>query len=130
MQSVNVKVEKLLEKVKENRDNHRAVFEAALEVFKVKVVEELEAMLERARKGERVAHSHGLMQPMDMTREYDQAIAMLEMSVDEEIEVTHQEFAQFVLDQWHWKQQFVTSNAAYFADSGRDIGATGQALDT
>ncbi len=119
MQSVTIKKVELLEKVKENRGNHRAVFERAIIVFRKKVIDELEASLERAKKGERIARMHSLVQPMDMTQEYDQAIAMMEMSVDEEIELTHQEFACYVLDRWHWKSQFTASNRGYVEEYNR-----------
>lgn len=119
MQTVTVRKGLLLEKVKENRKNHRAVFETALIVFKKKVIEELEAGLERARAGERVARYHGLTTPVDMTREYDQAIAMLEMSVDEEIKLTNLEFGCYVLDHWSWKSQFSSSNRAYIEEYNR-----------
>ena len=113
MQSVKINREKLLEKVKENRENHHAVFERAVVVYKAKVIEELEAMLAVAKEGLRVKRSISLTEPVDMTREYDQVIAMLEMSVDEEIELTNREFAQYVLDRWSWKGQFAASNRQY-----------------
>lgn len=119
MKTVKVRREELLEKLKENRTNHRAVFERAIVVFKKKVVEELEDHLERAKKGERVPRHSQLTQPMDQTREYDQAIAMLEMSVDDEISITSSEFRCFVLDMWSWKGQFATSNRNYIEEYNR-----------
>lgn len=119
MQTVKVKKEELLEKVKENRANHRLVFEQALVVYKKKVIEELEDYLTKAKAGERVPRMSQLTQPMDQTREYDQAIAMLEMSVDDEIEITSDEFRCFVLDRWHWKGQFATSNRRYVEEYNR-----------
>ena len=113
MKEVKINKGKLLEVVQKNRDNHRAVFERAIVVYKAKVIEELEASLVRAREGERVERFHSLTRPVDMTREYDQVIAMLEMSVDEEITLTNVEFAHYVLDRWSWKGQFASSNRAY-----------------
>lgn len=128
MKTVTVKKEELLSKIKENRDNHRAVFEDALVVYKKRVIEEFEELLDRARKGERVAHSIGLRQPMDQTREYDQAIAMLEMSVEDEIELTNSEFKCLVLDQWGWKGQFMASNAIYVTEGDIPPTKYGRAL--
>jgi hypothetical protein len=139
MKTVKVEVAPLLEKVKENRSNHRMVFEQALIVYKKKVIEELEDSLARAKKGERVTRFSSLTQPMDMTDEYDQAIAMLEMSVDKEVEISSSEFACFVLDKWHWKSQFATSNRGYveeynrlpeFTQEGERPANYGRALDT
>jgi len=62
--------------------------------------------------------------PMNQTPEYDQAIRMLEMSVEDEVELTAGEFSQFVMDRWHWKQQFSATNSAYIAaaSSGKSYG--------
>lgn len=119
MKTVKVKVAPLLEKIEENRGNHRTVFEQALIVYKRKVIEELEASLARAKEGERITRYSTLTQPMDMTDEYDQAVAMLKMSVDEEVVLTNSEFACFVLDKWQWKSQFASSNRGYVEEYNR-----------
>jgi hypothetical protein len=129
---------KLLEEIKKNRENHREAFELALEAYKKEVIRVLEEQLEQARAGERIPRGHSLVQPMDMTREYDHIILMLEMTTEQEIELTDGEFAQYVMDRWHWKQQFAGTASAYlgnFASEG-DLPATdpkdkrfGRALD-
>lgn len=116
MNSVRVKREAILERIKENRDKHRAQFEEALEDYRKGVLKELEEWLERARRGEKVRRATVLTEPQDHTDDYNQIIDMLEMSVDDEIELTHQEFAQYVRDRWSWQGQFGTtmaSNKAY-----------------
>lgn len=40
-------------------------------------------------------------------------IKMLEMCVADEVTVTEQQFSQYVLDDWGWKKQFITTNARY-----------------
>ncbi len=57
--------------------------------------------------------------PEDHTRDYDRRIKMYEMDIDDTIEMTEQEFAQYVLDDWGWKQAWTTSNTAYLAASSR-----------
>jgi hypothetical protein len=114
MQEVTVKREQLLEKLKENREAHREVFEISLEGYRKAVIEHLERLLADAREGKRIEHNVRMPVPQDQTPEYDQAIAMLEMSVDDEIELTSQEFACYVMDRWGWKRQFTASNKSYF----------------
>jgi hypothetical protein len=114
MQEVTVKKDKLLTKLKENREAHREVFEISLEGYRKAVVEHLEQLLADAREGKRIEHQVRMPVPIDQTQEYDQAIAMLEMSVNDEIELTSQEFACYVMDRWHWKGQFTASNKSYF----------------
>jgi len=122
------KVDELLAKIIENRDNHKNAFEAALKAYESKVVEVLADMLERARKGERVEHHIGLHMPQNMTKEYNQIIAMLEMTCEDEIDLTRREFCQYVLDQWHWKGQFAATASAYICEG--DLPAYGRALET
>ena len=55
--------------------------------------------------------------PINQIKEYDRAIKMLEMSVDNDITLSEQEFAEYVLDDWHWKNQFTLTNSAYLAHS-------------
>lgn len=50
---------------------------------------------------------------MDQTKDYDMAIGMLRMSVDEYITLEEEDYKCYVLDQWRWKQQFSTSNRGY-----------------
>jgi hypothetical protein len=38
---------------------------------------------------------------------------MLELSVEKEIEVEEDVFNQLVLDEWHWKNQFIASASLY-----------------
>jgi len=54
---------------------------------------------------------------MDQTRDYDRAIAMLEMSVEGEITVSEADFRTFVMDDWNWRSQFKHSNMAYLVGS-------------
>lgn len=113
MRNVTVSRLDLLARVQENRDRHREVFLSAQEGYRRKFIEVLEQRLEDARNGKHFNQRINLVEPMDMTKEYDRVIAMLEMSVDDQIELDASSFAAYVQDDWSWKQQFVTSNAAY-----------------
>ena len=115
MKNVKVQKSELIEKLKENRSNHRAIFEKALKGYRKKAIEVLDAALLDAKEGRHINTYIKLTEPIDQRKDYDRAIAMLEMSIDEEIEVTESEFAQYVLDDWDWKQQFMFTNSAYLA---------------
>lgn len=113
MEGVTVKRNELLQTVKENRDEHRAVFEKAQEGYRAKAIELLDQRLEEARQGGQIDTSFSLPVPQDHTADYDRVIKMLEMSVDEQIELDEDYFAQYIMDDWSWKRQFVTTNAFY-----------------
>ena len=115
MNKVTVKKTELLDKLKANRQDHRAVFLEALSGFRTEVIAALEERLEDARKGRRVNLRLGLIQPMDQTKEYDRAICMCEMSVDDTIELTEEAFGNYVMDDWAWKSGWLATNSAYSA---------------
>lgn len=67
----------------------------------------------------RVRTKTELLVPEDHTDEYDQLLEMLAMSVDDEVELTAQEFAQYVRDDWSWKHQFTRTmrrNSTYLEE--------------
>ena len=76
-------------------------------------VEALQAALLEAKTGRGIKLHFDLPVPHDHSAEYDRAIKMVEMSVDENLELTEPEFAQLVMDDWGWKQQFTASNSRY-----------------
>jgi len=113
MRAVRVKKNELLEKVQDNRAKHRAIFEKALKGYRVAVIAELEIMLNEAKKGRRIKRAVELIEPVDQTREYDRVIRMLEMSTDDVIELSQQEFTQYVMDDWAWKEHFLSTTIPY-----------------
>ena len=115
MQKVNVKKTELLETLRVNCDHHREEFLVALECYRLEAIEVLEEAIDDAKKGKRIMTATHLTEPMDMTREYKKVIKMLEMSVDEEIELTNTEFQNYVCDDWSWSGAASLSNSAYTA---------------
>ena len=115
MDKVTVKRDELLEKLKENKVKHRQIFEKALEGYRLTAIELLDKALEDAKAGRTITTSVYLEEPVDQTKDYDRAIGMLEMSVDDEVTITSQEYAQYVMDDWSWKRQFLTTNMGYAA---------------
>lgn len=113
MNSINVKKIDLLTTLRENREKHRTIFLEATEGYREAAIKELDAMLEDAKAGRKIRRSLTLVEPQDQTRDYDRAIRMLEMSQDDVIELEEHDFAQYVLDDWAWKRQFLLSNSAY-----------------
>lgn len=117
MEIVKVKVDRLLAELKKNRAKHRENFLKAQDGFRREVIEQLDAALQDARDGKRFKTMFSLPAPVDQTPEYDTAIEMLGWSVDNEVELSQEEFRQYIFDDWHWKQHWMTSNTAYMAKS-------------
>lgn len=113
MYDITVKKTQLIEKLCENRRQHRELFERAQVGFKARIIEELELRLEQARDGKPVNLMISLAQPIDQTEDYDRVIAMLEMHTEEEVELDERDFRCYVLDKWEWAAGAFTTNSAY-----------------
>lgn len=113
MKDVRVRKAELVHAVTTNREAHRGEFEKALAGYFKTAGEALDALHARLLKGERVAVQLYMSVPEDHTRDYDQVLAMLEMSVDDEVTIDYKSFRQFVLDDWEWKEQWRASNSSY-----------------
>ncbi len=122
MDSVRVNKAELLAKVKHNRDDHRGLFLKAQEGFRARAIEELDDMLKAAQTKNEVRLYVGLTPPQDHTVEYDRAIQMLEMSMDETVEIDATAFAQLVRNEWSWFRQATDTNMTYV--SGGKLGGS------
>jgi hypothetical protein len=122
MNTVKVKREELLTKVRTNRDAHRALFLKAQEGYRKLVIEELDRMLADARDGRPIQRSVTLTEPSNHVKDYDRVIAMLEMSVDDTITLDSQDFDRYVMDNWDWSRFALSTNTAYAAETPRAPG--------
>jgi hypothetical protein len=103
-----------LTKVKQNREQHAATYDKAMQVYREEAIAEIEKLLADAKAGE-IRHAISMTKPEKHLAEYDQAITMLEMSVDDVIELDEVEFAQYVMDKWSWATTFERSTVSYAA---------------
>lgn len=108
----NIKIEKksLLEIIKKNRAEHEAIFLKAQEGFRKTIIEVMELGLAAARAGKKVDRVLWTIEPMNQTKDYDRAIRMIEMSVDDTVELSEDDFNSYVLDDWSWKERFTVNN--------------------
>lgn len=127
MKTVLVNKGDLLEKIKGNRETHRKVFLEAVEGFRKDTVSELEDLILDVKKGKVRYVAMSRQAPQDHTKDYDSVISMLEMHIESEIEVTPEAYRQYVMDDWSWKREFVstanfynssTAATAYHDDDG------------
>jgi hypothetical protein len=114
---VTVKKSELLNELTKNRASHRETFIDAQKGYRVDVIAELDAMLADARSGKEIRRGISLVEPRDHTKDYDRAIRMLEMCTKDEVFISDSEFAQYVMDDWGWKRDFIQSTAQYTGKS-------------
>lgn len=106
-------VSKLLDAIKANRERHINDFEEALGEYRRRATECLFNAWQEAKDGGEIRRTVDLPEPKSHKDDYDQIIAMLEMTSDEIIRLDSREFAMFVMDDWEWKKQFVHVNRSY-----------------
>jgi len=113
MQNVEVQKGELLQIVQTNRANHRDIFEEALVGYHKALTEALEQRLADVKAGRPVKLYFDLPEPKDQTKDYDRVVRMIEMSVNDHITLTQEEFAQYVMDDWRWRAEFIETTSNY-----------------
>lgn len=99
----------ILKKLKDNRGKHRDVFLAAQKDYREEVIAWLDEQLAAARDGKNFSTYFDESAPTDHTKDYNAAIAMLEMCIDTKIILKEKSFRRYILDEWDWRQDFYTN---------------------
>lgn len=114
-----IKKDKLIEVVSSNRDAHVGIFREAVEGYKKLAVERLEEHIERIKSGSLERVYVTLPAPENHLGDYDRVLKMLELTEDTSMVLDEQEAAQYVMDDWGWKDQFLSSNSSYSMTAAR-----------
>lgn len=115
MENICVRKDDLLVKIRENRDAHRSQFLKAQEVYRERVIAELDTRLAQARGGGVINLGFQLPAPVDYTAEYDTAIEMLEWEQADEVELGEHDFQRYVQNRWEWARNFAASTEVYLS---------------
>ena len=116
MHSVNINIEELLGIVQENKQKHIDAFKESVADYKKATLQIAKDNLALVKTGklEEIARVKAMPpKPSSYENEYNRAIRMLELSVDEVIELQQDVFNQLVLDEWQWKHTFVSNSTIY-----------------
>jgi hypothetical protein len=115
LDKVRINKSKLLEKLQQNLEKHKAEFEDALAGWKREVVEEMSKNLALATKGEEFRLHVHLEKPHDHSEDYKHVISLLTASEDDIVVISAGEFRQYHDDQWRWKDSHTESVMNYSA---------------
>lgn len=115
MEKVLVKKLDLRAKILINRNKHWDVFLKALKVYEEQAIIAFQNRIEALRNGEIVDSYLRLERPQDHTRDYERVLQMLDMSVDDEIELSENDFGRYVMDDWEWSQGFIANTSSYLS---------------
>ncbi len=116
MRSVKMNKAELLEIVRQNKTKHITDYEEAVVDYKALAVKISKDNVKLANTGDldKIKEIKAMpMPPTSYENDYQRAVRMLELSVEDVIELEDDVFNQLVLDEWSWKRHFTTSNATY-----------------
>ena len=115
MQKIKVNKNQLIEILKKNKEEHASIYSVAYEKYRQRIISSLKEHIQAAEnsKNKKIKFRFNLTEPQNYIDEYNRAIQMLEMSVDEVVELTEQEFTNFVQDEWSWSNAWANSNSEY-----------------
>jgi hypothetical protein len=106
----------LIATLEANRAQHRVIFGEALEGWRREAIKWFNARVRALRNGDTgVGTYFNLTRPVDHTKDYDVALAMLHATEDDTLVLDENEFRQYVQDEWGWKKSWVVSNSMYSA---------------
>ena len=114
--TVKVEKQRLIDTITENRAEHRSQFLEAQQVYRERVIEELDRRLHEVRDGKPISLGFRLPEPVDYTQEYDQALAALDWEVEDHVHLGQDEFNRLVLNHWEWAGMFAANTQAYLAE--------------
>lgn len=110
---VHVSRTELLTALEKNKGEHRVIFEQAMEGYKKKAIEILTTNLDNIKNDKLERLLINLTLPEDHTRDYERVIMMLQMHQNDFIDLSQEQFAQYVMDDWGWQHQFLESGTYY-----------------
>jgi hypothetical protein len=110
---VQVSTANLLERVRANRAEHVAQYEQANKRYRLSMRVFFVSQAKLIEDGHDFERYFEGPVPRSYVAEYDQAIGMLELHTEPEIDLGAEDFRRFVLDDWGWKQEFAATNASY-----------------
>ncbi len=115
MKSVKINKQELLKTLHENLVKHRVDVKAAFEGYNRESQKALKKNLKALKNNSKHIVNFSEIPPESHAEDYERAIAMLSMSVDEEIVLDMDDFRNFVEDNWNWKRAWIMTNSKYFA---------------
>ena len=109
---VTVSVADLVAALTKNRAAHVERCEAATAAYWKALAAMLGTALARAQAHQDPEIKH-LSEPESHAGDYDRVLGMLAMARQETLELTEQQYSQYVLDEWDWRGRFEAISSSY-----------------
>jgi hypothetical protein len=117
MQNITVDKGKLLDTLRQNREDHRLLFLKAQDKYRERVIEELDRRLADARAGRKIDIYISLPEPEDHTGSFDQAITMVEWAEGSTMDLSEKDVQRYILNKWEWQHSFAANTQSYLGSS-------------
>jgi len=128
VKTIQVQKSRLQTALTTNLETHKKEFQEALEGYYDAQTQAIAALSRATSKGqgrENVKHIHELYRefsdlerPVDHSKDYEQAISLMDYEIRDIIELSINDFECYVNDNWNWKGRFQQSFSKY-SPSGR-----------
>lgn len=114
---MNTRIDKdeLIDILRQNRANHQHIFDEAVEGYRKEAIKQLNEAIDRIKTGSLTRVYFSIPAPENHTADYDRAIRMLELNQEGTVVLNESDTAQYVMDDWGWRNQFIASNKYYSA---------------
>lgn len=96
-----------------NRTKHVETFKAAVKAYRSRSLLELERRIAKVNSGANFDLTFTLPQPINYKKQYDSIIGLLKMSTETSLQITHNEYKQWVEDEWNWNHSFFANTSSY-----------------
>jgi len=113
MQTIQIHKQKLLPIIQANKIKHDNFYNAALSGYWTKAQEVLTERLTNVKNHQEIDNYLGLSTPENHADDYVRAISMIQLSENDVLQLTEQEFDAYVRNQWGWRKSFNTINSSY-----------------
>jgi len=112
MKQVKIEKSKLLSALKNNCKKHSDDFAEIEDNYRLSLMDLYEKRLQQLSEGE-IPKNEVPYRPHHHLDDYDAAILMVEMEVENTVVLEQREFEQLVMDRWSWQKEFEISKTMY-----------------
>jgi len=102
----------LIKKILENKATHIEAYAKAEVAYKKEALKQLAELTKKVEDGNMTIKLN-LTTPVDNRKNYDKIVDMFEWDVNENVELTQQEFNEYILDETEAARHAFMSNSAY-----------------
>jgi hypothetical protein len=110
--TVNVDKNKLIEKIKANKEKHIKDYEEAVIAYRKEATAQLEKQSQRLAEGKMDLSLH-LVTPINAASDYDKVVEMFEWEKNDIVTLTQKEFNEYIHDETSYALAAKFSNSTY-----------------